>query len=477
MSEDRAVTSTNRGKTAAVLENLQSLLAASVERHGVPSAAIGIRVGDQTYEAAAGWANHSAGIEATPRSIYHFGSTTKMLTATLVMRLVDQGLVDLDTPIARYVVEFAPPDPLIAQQITVRHCLSHQAGLVGIIFSETGSNDDTVARQVELINGAPQYHTPGAMLSYCNSGLILLGRLIESVLKKPWRDAIVQDLAQPLGMRSVAARPEQALRQRYAIGHVPDPATGQWMPDPYPYWMPGHGPAGSTCAGSVGDMLAFAAVHLQDGKAVDRTRFLSERTVQAMRQKQAASPARLLYRGFGLGWVLYDWGGRGILGHDGSTAGSNSFLRIDPENQLAVSLLVNCRAGLPVYEDLFSEIFRELTGSWESGAPSAEADAGVDLDRYVGTYEDGAVRIRVERSSNGLNMAVEPVVATPLTKTLTQRLTLLPWAPGQFYVSGRDAMVGVVNAPNATRLIRPYAVIEADGTKWFHNGNSAFRRV
>lgn len=477
MSEGPSMTTRDGGRTPAVLANLQSRLAASVERHGVPSAAIGVRMGERTYEAAAGWANRSVGIEATTGAVYHFGSTTKMLTATLVMRLVDQGLVDLDAPIASYVAEFAPPDPTMARRITVRHCLSHQGGLVGIIFAETGSNDDTVARQVGLINGAPQYHSPGAMLSYCNSGLILLGRLIESVLRKPWRAAVVQDLAQPLGMRSVASRPEQALRQRYAIGHVPDPGSGKWIPDPYPYWMPGHGPAGSTCAGSVGDLLSFAAMHLQDGKALDGTRFLSEQTARAMREQQIASPAQFLYSGFGLGWVQYDWGGRRILGHDGSTAGSNSFLRVDPENQLAVSLLVNCRAGMPVYEDLFSEIFRELTGSWESAAPPVQDGATKDLDRYVGTYEDGAVRVRVERAADGLTMAVEPVVSTPLTKTLTQRLVLHPWAPGQFFVNGRDAMLGVPNAPESTKLVRPYAVIEADGTKWFHNGNSAFRSV
>lgn len=477
MGDDRSAVPPSPKRTPAVLAKLQSLLAASVERHGIPSASIAVRVGDQTYEAAAGWANRSVGIEATPGAIYHFGSVTKMLTATLVARLVDQGLVDLDAPIATYVPEFSPPDSLVAQRITVRHCLTHQPGLIGIIFSDTGTNEDTVARQIDLINGAQQYHSPGALLSYCNSGLILLGRLIERVLGKPWHAAIVQDLAQPLGMRSVASRPEQALRQRYAIGHVPEPGTGRWVPDPHPYWMMGHGPAGSTCAGSASDLLCFATMHLQDGVAVDGTRFLSSQTVRAMQELQVASPARFLYSGFGLGWVLYDWGGRRILGHDGSTAGSNGFLRVDPQHRIAVALLVNCRAGLLVYEDLFSEIFRELTGDWEPEAPRALEGAGEDLDQYLGSYADCAVRINVERSPDGLTMSVEPTVSTPITKNMAQRLKLHPWAPGQFFVSGPDAMLGVRNVPPSTRLVRPYAIIESEGMKWFHNGTGAFRRV
>ena len=475
MGEGGSVAPQGSGKTPLVLQHLQSLLAASVERHGVPSASIAVRFGDRTFQAAAGWANRSAGIEATPGAVYHFGSTTKMLTATLVARLVDQGLIELDAPIARYIPDFTPPDPAVAQQLTVRHCLTHQAGLIGIIFAETGSNDDTVARQVGLLNGAPQYHTPGAVLSYCNSGLILLGRLIECTLRKPWAAAIVQDLAQPLGMHSVASRPEQALRQRYAVGQVPDPGTGQWAPDPHPYWMPGHGPAGSTCAGSPSDLLSFCTMHLQDGVAVDGTRYLSPQTARLMQELQVPSPTRFLYAGFGLGWVLYDWGGRRILGHDGSTAGSNSFLRVDPQNRVAVSLLVNCRAGLPVYEDLFSEIFRELSGAWEPDAPPVMEGASQDLDRYAGTYADCAIRLTVERSGQGMTMSVEPTVSTPLSKTLAQRLHLRPWAPGQFYVSGPDAMLGVRDAPLTTRLVRPYAVIEAEGRKWLHNGTSAFR--
>ena len=95
----------------------------------------------------------------------------------------------------------------------------------------------------------------------------------------------------------------------------------------------------------------------------------------------------------------------------------------------------------------------------------------------MGVYEDCAIRLSVERSPDGLTMAVEPTIATPLSKTLAQRLQLRPWAPGQFFVSGPDAMLGVREAPLTTRLVRPYAVVEADGAKWLHNGTSAFRRV
>jgi len=458
----------------AVTDRLDELLAESVKRHGVPAASIAVRVGDRQYEAAAGWANVDARIEATPDTVFHFGSVTKTLTATLVARLIDQGKVDLDAPIARYVPEFAPRDPGIAQQLTVHHCLTHTAGLTSIVFAETGRNDDTVTRQIEVINNEPQYHPPGALLSYCNSGILLLGRLIERQLGKPWHVAIVQDLAQPLGMQAVVTQPEQALRHRYAVGHMFEPRVRKWVTDPQPFWMPGHAPAGSTCAGRARDLMTFAAMHLDGGRAASGETFLSTGMVSRMQERAVDSPVSFLQTGWGLGWIHYDWGGRRIIGHDGSTAGSNAYLRIDPERRVAAALLVNCRAGLPVYEDLFSAIFGALCDAWEPGAPPMR-QAG-NLDGYVGSYTDRMLRIDLARAGAGLSMAIAPAMSTPLTKNLVQRLELHPCGPGQFYVDGPDAMLGVPNPPATTRLVRPYAVIEAAGAQWLHSGSAAFRR-
>jgi CubicO group peptidase (beta-lactamase class C family) len=457
-----------------VLGRLRALLSASVERHGVPGASIAVAVDGQIHEAAAGWANRAAGLEATPETVFHFGSVTKTLTATLVARLVDRGQVELDAPIARYVPEFSPPDPATASGLTVRHCLSHTAGLVSTIFVDTGRNDDAVARQVELISREAQFHAPGALLSYCNSGILLLGRLLERALGKPWHAAIVQDLAQPLGLSGVVTQPEQALRTRYAVGHVFDPRVGGWSPDPQPFWMPGHAPAGSTCAGRARDLVAFACMHLEGGRAADGAAYLSERIVSAMQTRVVESPVSMLSAGWGLGWSLYDWNGTRVIGHDGSTAGSNAYLRIDPQRRVAVALLVNCRAGLPVYEELCSVLFQELAGAWEGGAPRA-APAG-DLDALAGSYTDRVLRIDLEPAGDGLQMSIEPATVTPLTRPLRQCLMLHPCGPGQFYVDGPDVLLGVPDPP-LTRLVRPYAIFEAAGAQWLHQGAAAFKRI
>lgn len=457
-----------------ICERLGSLLDESIARHRLPGASIAVWENGRIHEAAAGWANRPARIEATPDTVFHFGSVTKTLTATLASLLVDRGVVDLDAPIADYVPGFSPPDPAFRDGVTVRHCLNHSSGLAGTIFVDTGRNEDTLAKQVALLNDQPPYHPIGALLSYCNSGMVLLGRLTESLLEKPWHAALLQDLAAPLGMHGVVTQPEQALRGRYAVGHLLDPASGDWVPDPYPFLFPGHISAGSTPCGRARDLALFAGMHIDGGVTADGSRYLSPSMVKAMQTQTVASPVTLLNAGFGLGWGLYDWCGTRIVGHDGATASTLAFLRLHPERRVAVALLVNCRHGLPVYEDLFSAIFTELCGVWEPGAPPM-APAG-DLAAMAGSYSDGHVRFDLVPSGDGLQMSLQPLTANPLSKSLVQTAELHPRGDGQFFVDGPDALMGIPPL-YSTRLVRPFAVFRAAGTQWLHAGTAAYRRL
>ena len=166
-----------------------------------------------------------------------------------------------------------------------------------------------------------------------------------------------------------------------------------WRPDPQPFAMPGHAPAGSTPAGRARDLIAFARMHLEQGRGANGP-YLSAAMVETMQRRMVKCPVSLHLDGWGLGWILYDWGGTRVIGHDGSTATTNAFLRIDPARGVAAALLVNCRSGLPVYEDVFSEIFGVTCGVWETGAPATVP--ATDLEAYAGEYGDGLMRLVVE---------------------------------------------------------------------------------
>ena len=102
------------------------------------------------------------------------------------MQLVDEGLLDLDTPVVEVLPELRLADPDVTKQVTMRHLLTHTSGIDGDVFTDTGRGDDCLEKYVDLLADAAQNHPLGATWSYCNSGFSLLGRVIEKLTGKTW---------------------------------------------------------------------------------------------------------------------------------------------------------------------------------------------------------------------------------------------------------------------------------------------------
>src|SRR5690606_34367518 len=114
---------------------LHTELARRAAVRGVPGAAVAVVLDGEITDHAVGVLSTATAVEATPQSVFQIGSITKVWTATLVMQLVDDGLVALDEPVVTYLPEFRLADPVTTAAITVRHLLSHQAGFEGDIFT------------------------------------------------------------------------------------------------------------------------------------------------------------------------------------------------------------------------------------------------------------------------------------------------------------------------------------------------------
>lgn len=127
---------------------------------------------------------------------------------------------------------------------------------------------------------------------------------------------------------------------------------------------------------------------------------------------------------WGLGWIRFDWDGHQVIGHDGGTIGQAAFLRLLPEQGLAVVLLTNGGSPRDLYEGLYREIFAELAGVAMSRPlePAAEPPA-VDARRHAGVYERAGVRAEVLPTGDGLR----------LRQTLTGALAELAPDPTQEY--------------------------------------------
>ena len=220
--------------------------------------------------------------------------------------------------------------------MTLRHLLCHTSGINGDFFLDTGRGDDCLARYVQACDGLEQSHPLGATFSYCNSGYVIFGRVIEQLTGVVWDAALAEQLIAPLGLAHTWTLPEDVLRFRAAMGHVTGSAGEEPRPASSWYEMRSLGPAGLVCA-TAADVAAFARLHLDDGRVPDGTGVLAAASVAEMQRPQVAVPNPLPMAGhWGLGWALSDWGGRRVFGHDGDTIGQSAFLRVVPDAGVAV---------------------------------------------------------------------------------------------------------------------------------------------
>ncbi|MBS1672586.1 MAG: beta-lactamase family protein [Actinobacteria bacterium] len=367
-----------------VRENLPALIA---DAH-VPAASVGILAGGEIVTAAAGILNKNTGVEADEDSVFQIGSITKTWTATLIMQLVDEGLLDLDAPVRDTVPAFAIGDDAAASAITARQLLSHVSGFEGDFFNDTGAGDDAIEKYLATIADAPQLFAPGERFSYNNAAFVVLGRIVEVLRGQTYDQALHAHLAGPLGLTHVATDASQAIMFRAALGHVRTDDGGEPVPAPMWSLVRSNAPAGSMLAMTARDLLGFAGMHMAGGAAADGTRVLSARSVSAMQERQVDLPdLGVMGDAWGLGWEIFDWAGGPVYGHDGGTIGQNAFLRFVPSAGVAVVLLTNGGDTIELYHRLFSKVLAALAGVDVPALPALPASpVDVDLDRILGTY-------------------------------------------------------------------------------------------
>lgn len=388
----------------------QERLTTLADKRGVVGATFAVGMGEDTVSAATGVLNLRTGAPATPDSVFQIGSITKVWTATLVMQLVDEGLVELDKPVATYLPEFKVADAEATRTVTVRHLLAHTSGIDGDLFLDTGRGDDCLEKYVAAMADLKQNHPVGATMSYCNSGYSALGRLIEVVRGKTWDTVLREQLLAPLGLGSAGTLPEEALLYGAATGHITLP--GADAPIVTPQWgiFRSSGPAGLIHMTAT-DLLTFARLHLGGGVTAEDKRLLSQESVAAMQHAEVDIPDRwTLASQWSLGWFLMEWSGRRVFGHDGATLGQGAFLRILPDAGLSVALLTNGGAHVrEMFDDLFTEVFSELAGVEVPRWPTPADEPGeLDTSAYVGSYVREGVEMRVEAAGSDLTATVRP---------------------------------------------------------------------
>lgn len=436
-------------------------------RHDVPAVSLAVFAGGEVTALAGGVLNTGTGVEATTDSLFQIGSITKMFTATLALREIDQGAVELDTPVAEVLPEFRVADPEATKRVTLRHLLTHTSGIDGDFFYDGGRGDDCVARYVDACAELEQISPPGAAQSYCNSGFVILGRVVERLGGTVWDRALARDLLGPLGLAHTFTLPEDVLRFRAATGHLAPDRGGP--PEPAPVWsLPRSvGPAGLICATAT-DLIGFARMHLDGGRAPDGTAVLSPATIEQMLRPQVRlRHPHGMCDAVGLGWQLFDWGGRRVFGHGGDTIGQAADLRVVPDANVAVAIQTNSDRSGALHHQLITELLGELCDVEVPPQlePPAEPPA-VDPDRFTGVYERAGTRLELTARDGRLWMRMVPTGGAAEFGA-SQEFPLVPL--------GDDLLLG--KAPSYTRWVCYYRYELPDGGVYLHDGARATPRV
>ncbi|MET0492962.1 MAG: serine hydrolase [Actinoplanes sp.] len=454
----------------------QRRLARLAERYGVPGAQLGIlrlstdpRLPDEQIEVSAGVLDIRSDRPVTSDALFQIGSVTKVWTATAIMQLAEEGRLSLDTPVAQLLPGFRLADPDVAARVTVRQLLTHTSGIDGDVFTDTGRGDDCLQRYVKLLGEQTQNHPLGATWSYCNAGYSILGRILEELTGQTWDEVLKERLYTPLGLAATVTLPEDVLLHPSAGGHVEH--DGEVAAAPVWHLPRSVGPAGLISANAA-DVLTFARMHLNGGRTAGGEQVLGAESVAAMADHQADLPDKLsLGDSWGLGWIRFGWDGHRVIGHDGNTVGHAAFLRLLPEQGLAVTLLTNKESARDLYQELFAEVFAELAGVTMPGpiTPPAEP-VEVDITPYAGTYERASVRIEVLAGEGDEGPRMRTTLTGPLAELVPDPVEvrpLVPVGPGLF-----------LTTPAQRTTWYPVTFYELDtGERYLHFGARATPRV
>jgi CubicO group peptidase (beta-lactamase class C family) len=415
-------------------------------KHGVPGATAGVLLGGELAVVATGVSRLGSDVPVTPDSLFLIASVTKVWTATLVMQLVDEGLVQLDAPVADQLDGgFRLGDAEVARTVTVAQLLCHTGGFLGDSPEPSFRDDDAVRRTIEGYAELPQLHRPGSLFSYSNAGYNILGGLVESATGVTWDEALRTRLVEPLGLASTASLPEEILVHPHAVGHEPaGPDTLDLRP--VTTWLDprGSGPCGGTLATSAADLLTFAAMHMADGLARDGGRVLSAESARAMREPRIEQPDPSISPAWGWGWAIERLSDPVVIEHGGNTCGQESLLVAVPELGLAVCVLTNGDVQGLVRDSFVSGVLDELAGIQRPRLPAPASDA-VDVDPFVGTYDRGS-DLRIDVAATGSRLEARFVTSGQVAEQVPSFTTALTYAGGSTFLMTLPSMTEQIAA-------------------------------
>ena len=408
-----AVTPAHAQAADPKLDALASLAEAKMKEYGVPGVAIGIFKDGAITTRTLGITNVEDPLPVTAHTVFPIASISKTFAATAIMRLVEQGKIDLDAPVRTYIPDFKVRDDAVSREVTVKQLLMHMGGWEGQV-SGPDRGTETLKNFMTTITDLMQVAPPGAAWSYNNAGFGIAGRVIEVVTGKSINAAFRDLIFQPLGLEHAGTTPGEFIVNRFAAGHLVRNGT--------PALQRPFSPSASASVGGVGlditDLMTYAKFHLGDGTSASGERILKRETLEMMRTPQAHKQST--DDDIGIAWHLRTVGPIHTAGHGGTLSGHILLLELVPDRNFAIGILTNSNTGWRLIQDVEREALKSYFGATYA-LNQGIAHRGLvetlpnyqplakqpDASPYVGSYARPQNRVLVR--ANGGKLVVQEV--------------------------------------------------------------------
>ena len=346
-----AATAVEAKEPASLPPDLDAALAKVLKAFEVPGVGLAV-VKDGKVLVAKGYGVRKLGEPAAvdAQTLFAIASNTKVFTATALGLLVEEGKIEWDGPVIRYLPWFQLGDPYLTRELTVRDLLVHRSGLgLGagdlLLWPPSTYGRTEIVKRLRFVPLATSFRSAYA---YDNVLYIAAGEVIQAVSGRTWEDFLTERILKKVGMAGSTVRfADFSGAPNAAAAHAPIDGV---VREVKPFESDNMNPAGGI-ASSAADMAKWALILLNEGRLGDGSRLFSERTARELMtivtpMPIGAPPAELAalrrnFTGYALGLGVHDYRGRKIVTHTGGLSGYVSKVTLVPELGLGVVVLTN----------------------------------------------------------------------------------------------------------------------------------------
>jgi serine beta-lactamase-like protein LACTB len=358
---------------ADAIKHLEVVIERERQDAGIPGLSVAV-VDDQSIVWAKGFGH--ADLARTrllgQDTVFRVGSVSKLFTDIAVMQLVEEGKLDLDADVTKYLPDFKPNNPS-GKAITLRQLMAHRSGLVreppvGNYFDP---DSPSLTKTVASLNGVPIVYEPGAKIKYSNAGVAVVGQIVERMDGRPFARAVRERVLVPLGMTASDFEPTAAVKKNLSEALM---WTYHGREFPAPTFELGESPAGCLYC-PVTDLAKLASSVFAGGKPV-----LKEASLKQMLTPQFAKVDSR--EGFGLGFMLGELDGHKRVGHGGAIYGFSTEVAMLPDEKLGVIIVANKDVTNRVTTRLADHVLRTLMAV-RDGKPLPSNPEAVSVPREL----------------------------------------------------------------------------------------------